>query len=93
MTMSPTATKRLDVRLRPEHRRLLERAALVSGQSLSAFTISTLVHRAEEVLARSSNIRLTDQDRDIFLNALDHPPAPNKHLKEAARLHRKMVRQ
>jgi antitoxin (DNA-binding transcriptional repressor) of toxin-antitoxin stability system len=36
-----------------------------------------------EEYAASANILLSEKDRNLFLKALDHPPAPSKALKKA----------
>ena len=84
--------KRLDVRLSAEHKQIIERAAGLLGQTVSAFTVSTLVQQAEQVVERFGVLRLTDRDRDLFLAALDNPPEPNARLRRAARSHAEKVR-
>lgn len=87
-----TGSPRLDVRLSAEHKKMIEQAAAALGQSVSAFTSSTMVREAEEVMARFGSLRLTDRDRDAFLAALDAPPKPNARLRKAARSHAKRTR-
>lgn len=36
-----------------------------------------------EEYAASANVRLSERDRELFLQALDNPPAPNAALKKA----------
>ena len=84
---STTQTSRLDVRLAEDHKDLIEQAAKLLGQSVTAFTVSTLVRQAGEVVERFGALRLTDRDRDAFLAALDKPPKPNARLRRAARRH------
>jgi uncharacterized protein (DUF1778 family) len=77
----------LDVRLAGEHKQLIQRAAELLGESISAFTVSTLVHEAQQVVERFSSLQLSDRDRDSFLSALDAPPEPNARLRKAAEAH------
>ena len=88
---SSTQSMRLDVRLAPEHKDLIERAATLLGQTTSAFTVSTLVREAEEVTRRFGTLQLTNRDRDAFLAALDNPPQPNSKLRKAAKRHAREV--
>jgi uncharacterized protein (DUF1778 family) len=88
-----TQNQRLDVRLRNEQKKLIEQAAGYLGQSISAFTTATLVREAQEVVERFGTVRLTDRDRDIFLDLLDNPPKPNAKLRKAARQHSRKVGQ
>jgi len=90
--MSTSAhSTRLDVRLAGEHKQLIQRAAELLGESVSAFTVSTLVEKAQQVIERFSALKLSDRDRDAFLSALDNPPEPNERLRRAAGTHAKGV--
>lgn len=82
---------RLDVRLAEENKKLIEQAASFLGQTVSAFTVTTLVREAEEVVERFGMLRLSNRDRDAFLSALDNPPKPNARLRQAARRHAEKV--
>ena len=86
-----TQNRRLDVRLAADHKDLIEQAAGLLGQTVSAFTVSTLVSEAERVVDRFGSLRLSDRDRDAFLSALDKAPAPNAKLRRAARQHARKV--
>ncbi len=88
---STSQSTRLDVRLPEEKKRRIEQAASYLGQSVSAFTVATLVREAEEVVERFGMMQLSDRDRDAFLSALDNPPQPNARLRKAAKRHAKTV--
>jgi len=88
---APTQEKRLDVRVSAGHKELIEQAAGLLGQSVSAFTVSTLVREARDVVDRFTTIRLTDRDRDAFLAALDNPPKPNARVRRVAREYARRV--
>lgn len=75
---------RLDVRLNREAKEAIEKAASACGQSVTDFTISTLLRSAQEVLTRQQDIHLSAQDRDRFLAALDAGAEPNRALRRAA---------
>lgn len=82
-----TRNVRLDVRIQAEHKHLIEEAAELLGQTVSSFTVATLVREAQEVTRRFGQLRLSNRDRDRFLAALDNPPAPNERLRKAAQRH------
>jgi hypothetical protein len=42
---------RLELRIDPEHKRLIEEAAALEHRSVSAFVVDVLVHRARAVLS------------------------------------------
>ncbi len=88
-----TQDTRLDVRLPEDNKKLIEQAAGLLGQTVSAFTVSTLVREAQEVVEHFAMLRLSNRDRDAFLAALDSPPEPNVRLRKAARRHDRKVAQ
>ena len=90
--MTTAQTARLDLRLDPERKHLIEQAASLLGQSISAFTVSSAVRQASEIVERFGTLSLSDRDRDAFLAALDNPPKPNARLKKAFKSHDKTVR-
>ena len=76
---------RLDFRLNCRVKEVIERAAAVSGQSVSEFAVSTLYRSAKEVLEKEQVTRLSNRDRDIFLALIDSDAKPNDALKRAAK--------
>lgn len=76
---------RINVRLPQELKETIEQAASALGQSVSEFTVSTVVREAREVLQEVQMTRLTNRDRDLFLSALDElDRRPNQALQLAA---------
>ena len=69
-------TKRLDLRVSAEHKRLIERAALVTGQPVTSFVLSSVLDRARETLERETRTVLGERDRVRFLRIMadDSPP-------------------
>ncbi|QKK02994.1 MAG: DUF1778 domain-containing protein [Pseudomonadota bacterium] len=74
----------LDFRLQSEHKRLIEQAAVVSGQSLSEFALSHLVGAAREAVDQATTTRLNRRDRDAFLALISADAEPNEALTAAA---------
>ncbi len=81
----PSKTERLEVRLSPEHKRLIESAAVASGQPLSSFAVSQLIERAEEILARHHQTVLAGRDQKLFLEIIDSNDKPTAALRRAAK--------
>jgi uncharacterized protein (DUF1778 family) len=90
--MATTQTARLDIRLDSKRKRLIEQAADLLGQSVSMFTVSSVVRQASEVVERFGTLTLSDRDRSAFLKALDNPPRPSARLAKAFKAHAKRVR-
>ena len=83
--------ERLEARISPEQKTLLERAAALEGRSLTDFVISSAQSAAIETIQRHDMIALTARDSQMFAAALMHPPAPNERLRTAARRHRDLI--
>ena len=83
---------RLDVRINFQAKSLIERAAALTGQTVTDFAVSNLVQLAMETIERHQRLEMTDRDRDRFLAALDRPPKPLPELERASRLHARLTR-
>lgn len=80
------ATARLEVRVRPDSKARLERAASLSNVPLSDFVRSAAEDRAERILAdHESTTRVSAEFFDDLLAALDAPAVANPNLARAAR--------
>ncbi len=82
---------RLNFRLSFELKEKIERAATVSGVTVTDFAINALVNSAEEVLDKHQTRTLSDRDRDLFSEMLDSSQKPNKALREAVKAHKKLI--
>jgi len=82
---------RLNFRLDPEIKALIERAAHYSGETVTSYAVSTLVRDARKVVQEHEVTTLSDRDRDLFLALLDNPPEPNDALRRAAARYREMI--
>lgn len=86
---STTRDARLDFRLSREHKRIIEQAATVTGQSLSDFAVASLVRAAQRTIDEATVTRLSMRDRNTFLKLIASDAKPNKALKAAAERYRK----
>ena len=82
-----TKADRLEMRLTPELKKLLERAAAISGQALASFIRAVLSERAQEIVDRRTTTVLTRRDFNRLLKILDNDeaPAPAPALRAAVR--------
>jgi uncharacterized protein (DUF1778 family) len=74
---------RLQIRVDPADKSLLERAAAASHLNVSAFVLQAAASRAEEVLTERQSIRLNARAAAAFSEALERPAAVNERLAEA----------
>lgn len=82
---------RLEFRVDPAHKVLIERAAAYRGESVTGYAISMLVQQSQRVIREHEVTLLSAIDRDRFLELLDNPAEPNHSLRRAARRHRELI--
>ena len=75
--------ERLQIRVNPEEKRLLERAADASHLSVSAFVVAAAAERAESVLAERQVVALSAAEAAAFSVALQEPARVNERLAAA----------
>jgi len=75
--------QRLQIRVDPQRKQLLERAADATHQNLSAFVLQAASQHAEAVLAERSIIELSSQAAQAFSDALARPARVNERLAAA----------
>jgi len=71
---SPARTEKLDLRLTPTAKRLLQDAAAASGRTVSEFVLESALARAEATLPDRRRFGLDAEAWGAFLAALDAPP-------------------
>lgn len=81
---------RVNLRIDAESKKMLERAAAYAGSSLSDFVLANALAAAGRTIEEREKIVLSAADWEVFLDALDNPPKPNKRLKDALRRHREL---
>src|SRR5689334_17335661 len=74
---------RLDVRVPPETKQLVERAANLEGMTLTQFTETALVQQARAVIANHERTVLSRRDQERFLALLEEDEGPNEALQRA----------
>ena len=68
-------TERIEARLSPDERALIERAATLTGLSTSAFLVGAAVDQADRVLSASWVTAVPEDYFDQLVQALDEPEA------------------
>ena len=71
---------RLEVRLTPDAKSTLKRAASIERKTVSAFIVEKGLAAAAETLADRSEFRLSAKQYDAFIAALDTPSKPRPRL-------------
>jgi len=75
--------KRINLRLRPEQKATLLRAAALRHTDLTDFVLQPALREAKAVIEESERIVLSERDSLLVLNLLENPPAPNARLRAA----------
>jgi uncharacterized protein (DUF1778 family) len=83
--------ERLEARIAPKQKRLIERAAALRGTTVTEFVLLS----AQEAAARTINefevLNLRDQAREVFVEAILNPAAPNKTARSALARYRQEI--
>lgn len=78
--MTVLKEERLQIRVDPARKQMLERAASTTQQSVSAFVLQAASRQAETVLAERSVINLPPDAAQAFQEALAQPARVNERL-------------
>jgi uncharacterized protein (DUF1778 family) len=81
--------QRLEARLTPEQKRLIERAAALRGTTVTEFVVASAQDAAADTIKNFEVLHLRDEAREAFVNAVLNPPAPNPAARAAAARYKK----
>jgi uncharacterized protein (DUF1778 family) len=76
---------RIELRLRPEDKALLTRAATLERLDLTGYILRNLLPQAAAVIAREEHLQLSERDSLRVLELLENPPAAPARLVRAAK--------
>ena len=78
--LNPT---RLELRVSPEQKALVQRAADLEGVSRTEFMINALLPAAEETIRRHDMVSLTARGSVTFVDSISNSTGPNEDLQQA----------
>ena len=83
MAGSKAAPRRdtLNLRIKPEERGLIDRAATLTGRTRTDFVLEAARHAAENALLDRTVFAVSPEAYAEFLARLDEPPKPNARLR------------
>jgi uncharacterized protein (DUF1778 family) len=81
--------ERLEARVTPAQKRLIERAAALRGTSVTEFVVVSAQEAATNAIRDFEVLNLRDEAREVFINAILNPPAPNEAARIAAERYKK----
>ncbi len=83
---------RFDARLPQEQKEFFENAAKIGGfRNLTDFVLQAVQEFAKKIVEENQKILSSEEDRQVFFDALMNPPSPNKNLKEAVKRYREAL--
>ncbi len=80
MSIAESKSERIEVRITPSMKALLQRAATSSQKNVTEFLLEAGVSAAEDALVNRQMFRLDDQQWRAFQEVLDRPVSPKPRL-------------
>jgi uncharacterized protein (DUF1778 family) len=85
MALRSSPRETLNLRIRPEERSLIDRAAASLGKTRTDFVLEAARGAAEQTLVERAFLQVDSKAYAAFLKRLDAPPRPNARLKRSLR--------
>jgi uncharacterized protein (DUF1778 family) len=85
MPRNHTDTGRVELRLQPEDKAVLARAAALERLDLNSFILRAALPLAKATIADAEHLQLSERDSLRVLDLLENPPDPPERLQRAAR--------
>ena len=82
---------RLEARVTPDQKKLIARAAALRGSSVTEFIVASAQQAAADTIKEFELLTLHDKARDVFVNAILRPPAPNAAARKAAQRYKQRM--
>jgi uncharacterized protein (DUF1778 family) len=83
--LSLSEKSRFDAKIPRVQKELFEYAASLGGfRTLTDFIINAVQEKANAIIQEHNTILASEKDRELFFDALMHPPGPNQKLRDAA---------
>ncbi|HLB30922.1 MAG TPA: DUF1778 domain-containing protein [Gammaproteobacteria bacterium] len=82
--ISAAKEERVELRVSGDFKTLFAKAAEISGVSINTFILESVRERAMHIIDQHERIVLSNQARDMLLNAISTRSSPGKALRRAA---------
>jgi uncharacterized protein (DUF1778 family) len=87
--MDNTLTTRIEARVTPETKALIQQAADIESSTLADFLSKSAQTVAQMVISKHNVLKLNAEDSKAFAEAILNPSEPTEALKKAMRQHKK----
>jgi uncharacterized protein (DUF1778 family) len=84
-TISYNQQASINLKMNPEFKEVIVRAAQLNMMSVNAYLINLAYDNAKQVILEHENLKLSNEERDRFIALLDNPPEPTEKAKMAMR--------
>ena len=84
-------SENIHFRVSPNEKEIIEKAIVISDQTLTEFATRSLLNSANKILEREYVTMLSNQDRDRLLAMLDVDEEPNEDLRQTAEIHNRLI--
>jgi uncharacterized protein (DUF1778 family) len=84
--------ERLEARIAPKQKRLIERAAELRGTTVTDFVVASAQEAAAKTIHDFELLSLRDDARELFVQAILNPAAPNDAARAAAKRYRQHMK-
>ncbi|HEX6861154.1 MAG TPA: DUF1778 domain-containing protein [Caulobacteraceae bacterium] len=81
--------ERLETRVTPEQKTLIEHAAALQGRTVTDFVLTSLQEAAQRAIETHERLTLTIRDRHAFVDALLNPKPVNDRLRDTVERYRR----
>ncbi len=85
MPRNLTESGRVELRLRPQDKATLSRAAALKRLDLTGYILGTVLPKAESEIAEAERLSLSERDSLRVLKLLENPPGASPRLRRAAK--------
>jgi uncharacterized protein (DUF1778 family) len=85
MAQAALKQQRLEARVTPAQKRLIERAAELRGTSVTAFVVVSAQEAATKAISEAEVLSLRGEARERFVDLILDPPKPTEAARAAAR--------
>ena len=91
MSVASAKRERIEARVTADEKEIVQRAATLSGSSLTDFVMRSALEAARATIRAHQVIELSVSDSQTFVAALIDPPEPNENLRALARRYHEFV--
>jgi uncharacterized protein (DUF1778 family) len=84
-------SERFEARVSAELKKLFQEAANLHGMTMTDFVIRSAQEAAKRTVQEQEIMRLSEQDRNVFVSALLNPPEPSPRLRAAVKHYKKVI--